>query len=59
MHNNVSQTSSPIEVSLTGYTTYAKEKVLPAIEFLFVMKERFSGFTWTQGQLATSYRERR
>jgi len=31
MHNNVSQTSSPIELSLTGYATYAKEKVLPAI----------------------------
>ena len=29
--NEVSQTSSPTEVSLTGYTTYAEEKVLPAI----------------------------
>ena len=31
MQNEVSQTSSPTEVSLTGYTTYAEEKVLPAI----------------------------
>ena len=31
MQNEVSQTSSPIEVSLTGYTTYVEEKVLPAI----------------------------
>ena len=31
MQNEVSQTSSPTEVSLTGYTTYAEKKVLPAI----------------------------
>ena len=31
MQNEVSQTNSPTEVSLTGYTTYAEEKVLPAI----------------------------
>ena len=31
MQNEVLQTSSPTEVSLTGYTTYAEEKVLPAI----------------------------
>ena len=31
MQNEVSQTSSDTEVSLTGYTTYAEEKVLPAI----------------------------
>ena len=31
MQNEVSQTSSPIEVSLTGYTIYVEEKVLPAI----------------------------
>ena len=31
MQNEVSQTSSPTEVLLTDYTTYAEEKVLPAI----------------------------
>ena len=31
LQNEVSQTSGPTEVSLTGYTTYAEMKVLPAI----------------------------
>ena len=31
MQNEVSQPSSPTELPLTGYTTYAEEKVLPAI----------------------------
>ena len=39
MQNEVSQTSGPTEVSLTGYTTYAEMKVLPAIIHVCVQGE--------------------